>query len=150
MKFKVGDRVKFNSKSSNHAGGAIFNHLDGDLAKIITIDDRAQNLPYEVKFDHGTEMWMFEDHLELVPVEENAQDPAQLLEAVSVGVGADFETKFDTPSPSADYSLEMPTFNEALLKENDKLKKQIKLLKILLESQGCDKEIIASALELLD
>ena len=120
MKFKVGDRVKFNSKSSNPGEGAIFDHLDGKLAKIIKIDEKDQELPYEIKFDHDSEMWMFEENLELVPVEENAQDP--------------------TPSPESE--------TKVLTDKIAKMEKQIKLLKIMLQAQGYDD--LELVLELLD
>lgn len=54
------------------------------------------------------------------------------------------KVKVDGPAPLPESETKVLTDKIA------KLEKQVNLLKILLESQGCDKKIISSALELLE
>lgn len=218
MKFKIGDRVIFRSKPKN-ANYGIIPHRDGQSLKIIQTDDFDPKIPYKIQFDDGTNMWMYEHHLEAIPSELKAEEPApevkteelsskkdiMLTDEASEHLSKRLKMKFkvgdkvkttkdhfsipsgslgivdcvDKNNDGVPYSVLFPCgrsfwFTESKLepaseekiaepaplnldeiigdlrKENDKLKKQIKLLTIMLQGRGYDSLAIASALELLD
>lgn len=122
MKFKVGDKVVFRSKSGSVS---ISPHRDGHSAEIAQVVEDDTKLPYFIKFGDENEMWTYEDHLEL-STEKNIMLTHDASEHLSKRLIDDLNA------------------------ENAKLGKQIKLLKIMLHAQGYESLAIASALELLE
>ena len=123
MKFKVGDRVRY---INNDYGEEYFKKA----AKIIDISSSGNLARIKFDFDGNDVSAWIESEIEPLLVEVKTEEPTSEVKD-EVVKNPEFETK-------------------VLADKIAKMEKQIKLLKILLESQGCDKEIIASALELLD
>lgn len=129
MKFKVGDKVKL----------LINRYSFGKVGDIITITEVHREYVTAIHPDRPDEVWYwyFEE------IEKVEHLPAEVK-------SEELSTKKDIMlTDDASEHLSKRLIDD-LNAQNDKLKKQIKLLSIMLQGRGYESLAIASALELLD